>query len=131
MRHLTPLEANDRTHLITTGEELTSLVNTRFEIVNIDAAGKLHLLHLYDLLLLACFFFFFVTLKAVFTVIHRTAYGRNSVRSDQYEIVTAVVRICLSIVQAHNTELTVVFIQHTYFFDSDIIVDDKFFRANS
>ena len=32
---------------------------------------------------------------------------------------------------ADDAELTVVFVKHTYFLDPDIIVDCKFFRANS
>ena len=70
-------------------------------------------------------------LVAVFTVIHGTAYRRRGGRSDQYQIKTTVVCVGFGVIQTHNAQLTVVFVQHTHFSRSDVVVDIQFFCANN
>ena len=103
------------------------MIDTGLEVVRVDAAGKLYFLNLCDLLILPCFFFFFLAFEAIFAVIHRTANRRNRRRSDENEVEVAGIRMFLGIVQGHNAELLAVGTDKTNLFCVNVVVDLQIF----
>ena len=123
MRHLAPFEADHGLDLVATLQELACLVDAGFEVMSIDTAGKLNLFDLNDLLVASCFLFLFVALKAVFTVIHRAAYGRLGIRSHQNEIQATAVRIFQRRGRGHDPKLFPIRTNEANFLITNILVD--------
>ena len=122
-RHFASLEANNSLYLVAACKKFACVIDTRFKVVRINAAGKLNFLDFCDLLIFLCFFFFFLAFKAIFAVIHSAANRRNRRRSDENEVEVAGIRMLLGIVQRHNTKLFSVRTDEANLFCVDVVID--------
>ena len=91
-----------------------SVVDLGVEVVDVDTAGKLNFLRFNDLLLLLCFLFLLVTLKAELSVVHNATYGRIALRSHKNEIVALVVGILESVDCRDNSDLLSICANYSY-----------------
>ena len=128
--HFTSLESHHHSHLITALQKLHGMARLGIEIVGIDPTGQLNFLQLNDLLLLLCFLFLFVSLKAIFSVVHNATYGGLCLRRHQNQIQTVVVRDLQCRIGAHNSDGISVFTDHANLFRFDLLIDQQFFCAN-
>ena len=99
------------------------MINLRVEVVGVDEAGELNLLNLDRLLLLLGFFFSFVSVKAVLSVVHDLADRRIGLCAHQYEVEIAAVRSLKSLRKRHYSELLAV-----VGYDADVLVIRKAYR---
>ena len=131
--HFASLELHHHAHLVSCGQEAVCMLDLGFEIVRVDAAGKLDLLELDDLLLFLCFLFAFFAFEAELAVIHDLTYGRRCLRCHQYKIKSLVICHFQCLGGAHNTERLSVGSDQTNLFGSNLLIEKVFFlfRANS
>ena len=124
--HLAASELQTDANLVAILQKADSTIDLGIKIVSIDTAGKLNFLDLNSRLLLFRFLVTLIALVAVFTVVHSAANRRSSLRRDEDEVHTVIESICTSLADGHDTQLIAILIQHTRFFDFDLIVDQQF-----
>lgn len=123
MGHLASSELYHYTYSVSVGEEAARMINLGIEVVGVDEAGELNLLDLDRLLLLLGFFFFLISLEAVFSVIHDLANRRIGLCAHKYEIEIAAVRSLKSLRKRHYSELLAI-----VGYDADVLVIRKAYR---
>lgn len=123
VRHLASSELYHYTYSVSIGEEAARMINLCVEVVGVNEAGELYLLDLDGLLLLLGFFFSFVSVKAVFSVVHDLADGRLGLCAHKYEVEVAAVRGFESLRKRHYSELLAVVGN-----DADVLVIRKAYR---
>ena len=130
--HFTALEAHNDADLVSLRQERLCMARLRFEVVRVDTAGELYLLHLDDLLLLAGFLDLLLSVETELTVIHDSADRGNGIRSHEDEIESLFVRDTKCGVARHNAKLLVFRTDQTDLLQSDVFIDEfvVFFCAN-
>ena len=86
MRHFAATETQGDLYLVAVFQKLEHAAHLDFVIVGIGVRAELDFLDLDDLLLLACFGFFFLGLVFELAKVHDLADRRNGIRRNLYQI---------------------------------------------
>jgi len=131
MRHFASAESNTDLNLVAILKKTLCMINFNVQIVVTDTDGKPKLLDINNFLILTCFFFTLRLLKSEFTVVHNAAYGGDGLRSDLYKIQAFGDGEVLGFLDRHDTELSSILTDNTYFFVSDLLIDLMLNTANA
>ena len=132
MAHFTALEAHYDANLVALLQKSLRAACLGLEVVRVDTAGKLNLLELNDLLLLASFLRLLLSVEAELSIVHNTTYGGNGVRSHQNKVEALFVSETQCGIAGHNAKLLICGSDEANLFHLNVFIDEfvVFFCAN-
>ena len=123
MCHFPAPETDRNLDLVSVLQKLLRLTEPDVEIVYANANAELQFLCFHNTLVLTGLFITFGLFKAVFAVIHNTAYGRASLRGNLHKVKSFVKCNFLRVLNGHDAKLGTVLINEADFAVLNRLVD--------